>query len=196
MFAKLLSTKHRKITTQIILLLCIVVMSGEVVAQEVEMLERAKQGIGFSTGYILGSGLTYARYLGPHIIQGSFIGDVDQYKKDFKAGLSYARYVHRVDAPRSLLPAALKFIAGADVHYQEGFVDADVIYYEQPFMNQESHAYFFHTGAGLGLDVGTPGKPGIVVSLIITYALSLEKINANWEWEVSPLPAVGILYSW
>lgn len=158
--------------------------------------EGLKHGIGFSGGYILGTGITYVHYLGPHMLQGSFIGNVDRNKTDYKVGLSYARYLHRIDEPRSLLPVALKFIAGVDAHYQNGFVDIDVIIPNGPVAYQEAKTYFFHTGAGLGFDIGNPGKPGLVFSAMVAYALSLEEVNQKREWEVSPLPAVGILYSW
>lgn len=165
-------------------------------AQEMQAPEPLKHGIGFSGGYILGTGLTYVHYLGSHMLQASFIGDVDQYKTDLKVGLSYARYIHHVSAPRSLLPVALKFIVGMDVHYQDGPVNSDVIVYDEPIFFEDYKTYFFHTGAGLGIDIGSPGKPGLVGSLIVTYALSVEEVNKKWEWEISPLPAVGILYSW
>ncbi|MDH5258961.1 MAG: hypothetical protein OEX07_13185, partial [Gammaproteobacteria bacterium] len=129
-------------------------------------------------------------------IQGSFIGDVDQYKTDYKIGLSYARYIHRVRKPRSLLPVALKFIAGVDVHYQDDVVETDVIVYDDSIVSEGRDSYFFHTGAGLGIDIGNPEKPGLVLSLILTYALSLEEVNEKREWQVSPLPAIGILYNW
>lgn len=169
---------------------------GQVVGQELLENEKIKHGIGFSGGYILGTGLTYVRYLGPHILQGSFIGDVDQYKTDFRIGLSYARYIHQVKEPRSLLPVALKFIAGLDIHYQEGVVDSDVIVYDDALLTENQDAYFFHTGVGLGVDIGNVGKPGLVLSLILTYTLSLEEVNNKREWELSPLPAAGILYNW
>lgn len=158
--------------------------------------EGLTHGVGFSGGYVLGTGLTYVHYLGSHMLQGSFIGDVNHDKTDLKVGLSYARYVHRVDEPRSLLPVALKFIGGVDIHYQDGFVDTDVIVVDDPVLYQEGESYFFHTGAGLGIDIGSPGKPGLVLSLILTYGLSFEEVNRKREWEVSPLPALGILYSW
>ena len=183
---------------QLILLLGIFLafIGNYVVAQEAPASERVKHGIGFSIGYILGTGLTYVYYLGPHMIQGSFIGNVDQYKTDYRAGLSYARYIHRVREPRSLLPVALKFIAGVDVHYQDGMVETDVIVYDESIVSEGYDSYFFHTGVGLGIDIGNPDKPGLVLSLILTYALSLEEVNKKREWNVSPLPAIGILYNW
>ena len=167
-----------------------------VVAEETDTGQKVKHGIGLSGGYILGSGLTYAHYFGPHIIQGSFIGDVDQYKTDYRVGISYARYVHSVREPKSLLPVALKFIAGVDVHYQDGFVDSEIIFYDDQNISLGPDSYFFHTGAGLGIDIGNPQKPGLVLSLILTYALSLEEVNKKREWELSLLPATGILYNW
>jgi hypothetical protein len=171
-------------------------MCSLLVAQQAQASEGLKHGIGFSGGYILGTGITYVHYLGSHMLQGSFIGDVDRDKTDLKVGLSYARYLHRVDEPRSLLPVALKFIAGVDVRYQDGLVDTDVIVADEPVIYLEGKSYFFHTGAGLGIDIWNPGKPGLVFSVIVTYALSLEEVNQQREWELSPLPAAGILYSW
>lgn len=167
-----------------------------VVAQEAQSHQPLKHGIGFSGGYVLGTGLTYVRYMGPHMLQVSFIGDVDQDNKDLQAGFSYARYIHRVNEPRSLLPVALKFIVGMDVRYQDGFVDSDIIVFDEPVTIEDDSAYFYHLGAGLGIDIGNPGKPGLVLSLIVSYALSLEEVNKNREWELSPLPAIGVLYSW
>lgn len=170
--------------------------SSVVVAQQAQVSEKVTHGLGFSGGFILGTGLTYVHYLGPHMLQVSFIGDVDEYKTDFKTGFSYARYIHHVNAPRSLLPVALKFIAGVDIHYQDGLIETDVINNDEFINIEEDKTYFFHTGAGLGIDIGNPGKPGLVGSLILTYALSLEEVNKKREWEISILPAAGILYSW
>lgn len=167
-----------------------------VLAPHAHASESLKHGLGFSGGYILGTGITYVHYLGPHMLQASFIGDVNRDDTDYRVGLSYARYLHRVDEPRSLLPVALKFIAGVDVRYQEGFVETDVIIPNEPILYQKDKAYFYHTGIGLGFDIGNPGKPGLVFSVMVSYALSLEEVNQKREWEVSPLPAVGILYSW
>ena len=198
MFTKSLSLAYLIKTLQLALLLgfFLVFTSSFVVAKEAQASERVKHGIGFSVGYILGTGLTYVHYVGSHIIQASFIGDVDQYKTDYRAGLSYARYIHHVREPRSLLPVALKFIAGVDVHYQDGMVETDVIVYDESIVSEGHDSYFFHTGAGLGIDIGNPGKPGLVLSLNLIYALSLEEVNKKWEWELSPLPAVGLLYNW
>ena len=179
----------------LLLVVCLVFPFDKAVAQEEVAPERVKHGIGFSLGYVLGTGLTYVHYLGPHMLQASFIGDVDQYKTDFRAGVSYARYIHHVNEPRSLIPVALKFIVGMDVHYQDGLIESDVIVYDEP-LQYENKSYFFHAGAGLGIDIGNPGKPGLVLSMIMTYALSLEEVNKNREWEVSPLPAISIIYSW
>jgi len=198
MLIKLRSLICLKKVSQLTLLLkfFIVITCSHLITQEVQANEKVKHGIGVSGGYILGTGLTYARYLGPHILQASFIGDVVQYKTDFKAGLSYARYIHHVREPRSMLPVALKFITGLDIHYQDGIVDSDVIVYDDMLANDNHGTYFFHTGAGLGFDIGNPGKPGLVLSLILTYTLSLEEVNNKREWEVSLLPAAGILYNW
>ena len=174
----------------------LVAAGSNVVAKEVQASKRVKHGVGFSLGFIQGTGLTYVHYFGPHMIQGSFIGDVDQYKTDYRVGLSYARYIHHVREPRSLLPVALKFIGGMDIRYQDGLVDTDVIVYDEPITSEGNSSYFFHTGAGLGIDIGNPGKPGLVLSLSLIYALSLEEVNKKREWEVSPLPATGILYNW
>lgn len=155
-----------------------------------------KHGVGFSAGYILGTGLTYAHYLGPHMLQISFIGNVDQYKTDYRVGLSYARYIHRVKEPKSLLPVALKFITGMDIRYQDGIIDSDIIVYDAQISYEGNSTYFYHAGVGLGIDMGNLDRPGLVFSLNLIYALSVEKVKNNWEWEVSPLPAMGILYNW
>lgn len=191
-------TGQLKKTFQLVLFLFIgsLCAASNLFAEELHETERLKHGIGFSGGYILGTGLTYVHYLGPHMLQASFIGDVDDYKTDFKLGLSYARYIHYVRKPKSLFPVALKFIAGADIRYQDGLVDSDVIVFDDQMLYEEDRSYFYHIGAGLGVDMGNVGKPGLVFSLILTYALSLEEVNNKREWEFSPLPAIGILYSW
>jgi len=154
------------------------------------------QGVGISGGYIQGTGLTYVRYMGPNMLQVTFTGDVDQFKTDYKTGLAYSRYVHHVTQPRSLLPVSLKVIAGIDVHYQNGIIDSDVIYNDAAIIPDEHAAWFFHTGAGIGFDMWHPAKPGLMFSLVMTYALSVEEVNRQREWEISPLPAASILYNW
>jgi len=165
-------------------------------AQQISTERTVKHALGVSGGYIQGSGLTYMRYFGSHILQASFTADVSPSDKDIRVGLSYGRYLHRVRQPRSLVPVALKFIAGADVRYQEAYIDADVIVYEESFSTADDEAYFIHSGAGLGIDIGNPGAPGLVLSFILSYALSLEEVNNSLEWEISPLPAVSLFYNW
>ncbi len=174
----------------------LVITCSQLAADEITKNQNVKHGVGFSAGYILGTGLTYVNYLGPHMLQVSFIGNVDQYKTDYKIGLSYARYIHQVRQPRSMFPVALKFITGMDIHYQDGIVDSDVIVYGTQISHEGNNNYFFHTGAGLGIDIGNPGRQGLVFSLNLVYAISVEEVQKNWEWEVSPLPAMGILYNW
>ncbi|MDX1811293.1 MAG: hypothetical protein R3240_05055 [Gammaproteobacteria bacterium] len=187
---------HKKLLATLTLVFFLALTFHQALAQDSHTDTGVKHGLGFSGGYILGTGLTYVHYLGPHMIQASFIGDVDQNKTDYKAGLSYARYLHHVTEPRSMLPVALKFVIGMDVHYQDGYVNSDVIVYDNIVTDNEYATYFFHAGAGLGIDIGNPAKPGLVLSLLITYALSLEEVNKTREWEISPLPAIGILYNW
>lgn len=155
-----------------------------------------KHGIGLYGGYITGSGISYLHYIGSHIVQTSFIADVDESKRDYTLGLSYARYLHHVRNPVSMLPVSLKFITGMDIRYQNGIVEPDIIARESPGLNNDTRAYFYHLGAGLGIDIWHPGLPGISFSLAITYALSLEEIDNKREWQISPLPSAGIIYSW
>ncbi len=181
-----------------VFLLLAILSSGfiPIAAQELDTPRHVKHGLGFSGGYVLGTGLTYVHYLGPHSLQVSFIGDVDDYQTDLKLGLSYGRYLHHVSQPRSLFPVALKFIAGLDIRYQGNQVETDIIPADGPINNDNYNSYFYHLGAGLGIDMGNPGKPGLTASLILTYALSLEEVNQRREWEFGPLPAGGIVYNW
>ncbi|MDH5232205.1 MAG: hypothetical protein OEZ58_04615 [Gammaproteobacteria bacterium] len=164
-----------------------------VVLAETDNRSALTHGLGVSAGYILGSGLTYAHYLGPHILQTSFSGAKDRENSDFKLTLSYGRYLHQVQQPRSLVPLALKLFVGTEVRYQKGYISGDVIYED---LNRQGQEYFSHSGVGLALDIGNPGKAGLIVSLALSYALSIEQAGQQQEWEIGPLPGFSLLYSW
>jgi len=159
--------------------------------------QKAKHGISGGFGWIGGSGLGYIHYLGPNMLQLSFAGNVDEFRSDYTIGVSFARYLHHVRDPRSMVPVALKLIVGTDVRYQSGIINSGLIVTPDTDYNTLQSAYFITTGAGLGIDIGSPGEPGLVWSLAISYALSIEDVSPQKrEWLISPLPAMALIYSW
>ncbi len=168
--------------------------------------ENAGHGLGFSVGFVQGTGFTYVRYLGPHMLQFTFDGSVDHLtdefgerdsvQTDYQVGFSYARYLHHVREPKSMLPVSLKLIAGLDVHYQKGEIYPEVIFAGDDPTPIYDESYFYHAGVGLGIDLGSPNQPGLVYSFMISYALSIEEVNQEPQWEISPLPAAALIYHW
>lgn len=188
--------QYRRFRFAGVILLFVVSIFSEAAAQEVSSSGSVKHALGYSGGYVQGSGLTYMRYFGSHIVQATFNPDVSGNNKDMQAGLSYARYLHQIHQPRSMLPVGLKLVAGFDVRYQDGYIDSDIIAFQDQIVNRENDVYFFHSGAGLAIDIGNPTQPGLVLSLILSYALSLEELNRDKQWEISPLPGISFFYNW
>ena len=159
--------------------------------------DAARQAIGFSAGFVTGTGITYRRYIKESFVQGTFFGRYEAEGRDTMliSGVSWGHYLHRIETSRALPPVALTFITGIHASYNSfGYTR----YVEGPTpmtgttQSFDSRSY---TGAGLAIEIGNPGQRGLDLWLAITYAASFYGIFQDLE-AVEPLPAIGILYNW
>ncbi|MDH5232204.1 MAG: hypothetical protein OEZ58_04610 [Gammaproteobacteria bacterium] len=146
------------------------------------------QAVGFSAGWISGSGITYRRYLGNNFIQGTFFGMFGDSGSNMyvNGALSAGRYLHRRKAWGLLPPHGIHVLLGADYAVQRENS-------QDPFASDYEKSFY---GAGIGLDFGNPGEKGLNLWLSILYVASYEGIGSAAFESFGMRPASGIFYAW
>lgn len=160
--------------------------------------QQAKHAIGFSTGWIFGNGVTYRHYFGDQFLQGTFFGIVTGNGDEayINAAFSGGTYLHKLKASGIIPPMALKVMAGADL-----VMEKQRVYEGSSIGNKtssertvnENRCYY---GAGAGIEIGNPGRPGLSLWIAVNYVFAFEGVSSqSFDW-FGARPAAGILYGW
>lgn len=181
--------KHKSRHSWVLVMLLFV--SASACAQDNEF-HHAQHAIGFSGGGVIGTGISYRTYLSRSYFQGAFFSRVNSLDNlaDLMIGASYGRVLSEISIVKALPPTALIFVSGIDGRYSKNqFVDRVVS--EETYTEKS-----FRTGAGVALDIGNPFTPGLLFSIGTTYALSMERVNGGWDWNIGPQVNIGLFYNW
>ncbi len=158
----------------------------------------ALQAVGFNAGWISGNGITYRCYSGQRFLQGTFFGVVRNNGEDAYVNIAFSAgtYLHKVDADGILPPMGLKVMAGADVVMEKRReTEAGPVMPGSSSERtiKENNSYY---GAGVGLDLGNPGRQGLSLWLAVNYVFAFSGITSpEFDW-FGARPSAGILYSW
>lgn len=160
-------------------------MTSPALAAERESTNTAKQAVGFSAGWITGSGVTYRHYKDDSYIEGTLFGLVSGSAKDTYVNIacSLGHYLHRVPAQGKVPPIGLKLLGGMDLVWDRR-------------SNENDKFDMSYYGAGVALDFGNPGKAGLTVSIAYNYVFAFNGISsAEFEW-FGTRPAASLIYGW
>ena len=166
-------------------------------AKDVETHKAASQAVGFSGGWVTGSGVTYRHYFGDHFLQGTFFGVVSDNGNNtyVNTAFSAGTYLHKLKASGIIPPLGLKVMGGADVVLENRFEESVSVNGGSKTTRtiHENKSYF---GGGVGLDIGNPGRAGLSLWIAANYVFAYDGITSpTFEWFGSR-PAAGILYGW
>ena len=166
-------------------------------AKESETPKAASQAVGFSGGWITGSGITYRRYFGDHFLQGTFFGIISDSANNayVNTAFSAGTYLHKLKAFGIMPPLGLKIMAGADL-VVERRVEEGASTDGSSAISRTSRYNKSYYGGGVGLDVGNPGHAGLSLWIAVNYVFAYDGITSpTFEW-FGARPAAGILYGW
>ena len=174
---------------------CVSVAKGN--DNESETHKAATHAVGFSGGWITGSGVTYRRYFGDHFLQGTFFGVISDSANNayVNTAFSAGTYLHKLKAFGIMPPLGLKIMAGADLVVERR--------HEKSFSTdgggtttRTSRYDKSYYGGGVGLDVGNPGRAGLSLWIAVNYVFAYDGITSpTFKW-FGARPAAGILYGW
>ena len=179
-----------------ILMLLLVCSTSAAFGQEMRPQpgNKAFQAIGTSLGFT-GSGIMIRQYIGNMYIQGSgyAIYNQDENNKYADFSISAASYLHYMDLSDYFFPVALKLLGGVDWEVGRN----------ERFEGRSVENNYIHTGAGVGLEIGSPNQPGLVVSFDVLYIASIRDgdrkvftADFNDLVFIEPRPAASIFYNW
>ena len=160
-------------------------MSAASYAADGKPTNAAKQAVGFSAGWITGSGVTYRRYSGNSYLEGTLFGLVSGSAKDSYLNIAFSmgHYLHRVPAQGKVPPIGLKILGGADLVWERQ-------------TNERDNLDMSYYGGGFALDIGNPGRAGLSVSIALNYVLAFKGIGSpDFDW-FGARPAASIIYGW
>ncbi|MDH5546388.1 MAG: hypothetical protein OEZ43_12405 [Gammaproteobacteria bacterium] len=167
-------------------------LTASVYALEPAQLKPAKHALGFSAGWVNGSGITYRRYFGDHFAQGTIFGLVSNNGNDayVDAAFSVGTYLSRLESFGILPPMGLKLMAGADLvidrtdSSRDGFTTGSFTY---------DRSYY---GGGVALEFGNPGSSGLSLWAALNYVFTYDGIGSPSFQTFDMRPSMGILYGW
>lgn len=159
------------------------------VARGADPSNAAQQAVGFSAGWITGSGLTYRRYSGDNYLESTLFGIVSSSAKDAYVNVAFSmgHYFHRTQASGKVPPIGLKIIGGIDMVLDRRADETTAA------NNNQDMSYY---GGGVALDIGNPGRAGLSLSIALNYVFAFEGIGApDFQW-FGARPAADIIYGW
>ena len=151
--------------------------------------EKPRHAVGLSAGWVVANGLSYRRYIGAGFLQGTFVGMIDKEANEeyLDLSLSYGRYLNRFELLEGRHSVGVKMIAGVEAEHEKS---ATNFYFDRIETN-----HYINTGLGLGLDVGNPGRRGLLVSFNLIYTASFKGFNAREFTRLRLLPTAGIHFN-
>lgn len=167
-------------------------------AEENEVSQSASQAIGFSGGWISGNGVTYRRYFGKHFLQGTFFGVISDNGDNtyINTAFSGGTYLHKLEASDIMPPLGLKIMAGVDLVVDRSRETEFVALPGDNATTRTINEDMSYYGAGVGIDFGNPGQPGLSLWVAVNYVFAFEGISSpSFDW-FGARPAGGILYGW
>lgn len=166
-------------------------------AGENETHKAASQAVGFSGGWITGSGVTYRRYFGDHFLQGTFFGVTSDSANNtyVNTAFSAGTYLHKLKASGIIPPLGLKIMAGADLVVERRAEESAATDGGSQVSRTRRYSNSYY-GGGVGLDIGNPGRAGLSLWIAVNYVVAYDGITSpTFEW-FGARPAAGILYGW
>ena len=181
----------------VLFMMLIVLLPSVLYANEVVSHRKATQALGFSAGWVTGSGITYTRYYDDYFLQGTIVGFVRNSANDayINTALSGGKYLHKLAASGVIPPLGLKVMGGVDlVMERRSTVEAKLP--DASTSNRSNNYDMTYYGAGVGLDIGNPGRAGLSLWIAVNYVFAYDGLfRSEFKW-FGARPAAGILYGW
>ena len=181
----------------VLLLISIISLPNILHANESTSHRNATQALGFSAGWVSGSGITYRRYFGEYFLQGTVVGFVKNGVNDAYVNTAFSggKYLHKLNASGIIPPLGLKVMGGVDLVMERRSV-VETKLPDGSATNSSNNYDKAYYGAGVGLDIGNPGRAGLSLWLAVSYVFAYDGIIApEFKW-FAARPAAGILYGW
>lgn len=162
-------------------------------AKAAEPEKSANQAVGFSAGWITGSGITYRRYKHNNYLETTLFGIVRSSAKDAYVNVAFSagHYFHRTPATEKIPPIGLKIIAGIDLVMDRRAEQNNLT--TSTDRNNQDMSYY---GGGVALEIGNPGQAGLSLSIAFNYVFAFDGIGSpDFEW-FGARPAASLIYAW
>ncbi|MDH5376757.1 MAG: hypothetical protein OEX00_00365 [Gammaproteobacteria bacterium] len=152
--------------------------------------EMPENSIGLSLGWVEATGLSYRSYFGKNFVNLTFAAAIDKDTGseyvDFSLGFS--RYLTVIDS-REFTPMGLRWVIGVETERNtdgvSNLVDTGV--------SRSPNA--IHTGAGFGIDLGSPMRKGFLFSFSLIYTATFRDFDKQEFVRLGLLPSASIHYN-